>query len=224
MTMTTASKARIQAAEKRTVRALVRCVGEQQIPYRREALAVMARYVVRDQLTDWPPLPDIADLEPPPAPVPAVRPRVELAPSDVLVLRLLAEGDDAAEVGRRLGVSESAVKRRLRRLYAALGARNRTHAVALAYESGALATGALGSGGVVAGSVWPCAASVAVRRRPGAPGASAGRTAPREAAAPGGRPRTGPDGPSAALEAASAGTARSGAEIGPQRAAQAVSS
>ena len=214
--MTTARiEARLRAARERTTTALVRCVGEQQIPYRVEDLRWMAHYVVQDQKADWPPLPAAA--APEPGPPDALR--LALSPSDRELLALVALGLDNAEVAGRLGVSECAVDSRLRRVYGRLGARNRTHAVALAYESGAL-----GSGGVAAGAVWPCAASVAVRRRPGAPGASAGRTAPREAAAPSGRPRTGPDGPSAALEAASAGTARPGAEIGPQRAAQAVSS
>ena len=134
--MTRASTSgRVRAAEERTHKALVRCVGEHRIPYRVEELAVMARYVVRDQLVDWPPLPDEAEsAEPDRGPAP----RIALPPSDRRLLALVAEGLDNPEVGERLGVSERVVCTRLRRLYGLLGARNRTHAVAVGFSSGVL--------------------------------------------------------------------------------------
>jgi len=125
--MTSPAKARIVAAEKRVGKALVRAVGEHRIPYRVEELAVMARYVVREQLEDWPPLPDHVKDEL------AMGHRPALSPSDRQLMALLAEGFDNSEAAERLGISERLVCTRLRRIYGLLGARNRTHAVALAY-------------------------------------------------------------------------------------------
>lgn len=48
------------------------------------------------------------------------------------VLALLARGWTSKHAAGHLGLSESTVDRRLKRLYAALGARNAAHAVAIA--------------------------------------------------------------------------------------------
>lgn len=49
-----------------------------------------------------------------------------------------ASGLTNAEIGRPLFLHVDTVKRRLRRLYRVLGARDRAHAVALAYDLGLL--------------------------------------------------------------------------------------
>lgn len=54
------------------------------------------------------------------------------------VLRLIAEGNTNADIGRRLFISEDTVKCRVSALYALLGARGRAHAVALGYQCGLL--------------------------------------------------------------------------------------
>lgn len=55
------------------------------------------------------------------------------------VLTLVADGATNDEIGSRLHVSAETVSWYLRRIYVALGARNRAHAVALAYRQGLLA-------------------------------------------------------------------------------------
>lgn len=50
------------------------------------------------------------------------------------VLDEIADGHTSAEIGRRLGIAEDTVKSRLRLLYRRLGARDRAHAVSLAYR------------------------------------------------------------------------------------------
>ena len=147
--MTSPTRARVVAAEKRVGKALVRAVGEHKIPYRIEELAVMARYVVREQLIDWPPLPEFAEQSEP-------APRIALPPSDRQLLALVALGLDNAEVAARLGSSERAICTRLRKVYARLGARNRTNAVALGFWLGILDGGGTG---VAMGAVCPPAAS-----------------------------------------------------------------
>jgi len=54
------------------------------------------------------------------------------------VLELLAEGYTNARIARHLGLSENAVRNRVRVLFADLGARDRAHAVALGFRCGAL--------------------------------------------------------------------------------------
>lgn len=54
------------------------------------------------------------------------------------VLRLVAEGMTNAEIGRVLHVSIETVKSNLRSILAFYGARNRSHAVALAIRRGDL--------------------------------------------------------------------------------------
>jgi len=57
------------------------------------------------------------------------------------VLQHLAHGRTNAEIGERLGLSEDTVKTHLRSMFRALGARDRTHAVALGYQRGLLGAG-----------------------------------------------------------------------------------
>lgn len=56
------------------------------------------------------------------------------------VLALVANGRTNAQIGRRCGLTDSAVNKHLLRIYKALGARDRTHAVALALCTGDLTT------------------------------------------------------------------------------------
>jgi DNA-binding CsgD family transcriptional regulator len=53
-------------------------------------------------------------------------------------LELIAEGRTNVRIGSALGVTEDTVKTHLRRLFKALGARDRAHAVALGYQRGLL--------------------------------------------------------------------------------------
>lgn len=69
-----------------------------------------------------------------PAKRPSQPPRRQLE-----VLRWVAEGDDNAAIALRLSISEETVKSHLRKLLPRLGARNRAHAVALAFRDGFLA-------------------------------------------------------------------------------------
>ncbi len=55
-----------------------------------------------------------------------------LTPRQANILTALCEGLSNAAIGECLGLSEGAVKNRLKPIYAALGARDRTHAVVLA--------------------------------------------------------------------------------------------
>lgn len=57
------------------------------------------------------------------------------------VLRLIADGYTDARIGRALNISEDTVKTRTRALYEDLGASNRAHAVAIAYQRGLLGIG-----------------------------------------------------------------------------------
>ena len=59
------------------------------------------------------------------------------------VLEMLADGMTNARIGRRIGLSESAVKTRVRAWFEHLGARDRAHAVALGFQRGYLARGVL---------------------------------------------------------------------------------
>ncbi len=215
--MTSPAKARVVAAEKRVGKALVRAVGEHKIPYRIEELAVMARYVVREQLADWPPLPESeVDDEL------ALGRRPLLAPSDRQLMGLLAAGLDNGEAAERLGVSERLVCTRLRRIFGLLGARNRTHAVALAYGAVAPAVDGVGAAGPGSGPVRSSAASELPMRGSGGRWASAARTEPPTASDPPGAPIVAPDGPSAPPNPAPASTATSSPENAPQTAVQAV--
>jgi DNA-binding NarL/FixJ family response regulator len=69
---------------------------------------------------------------------PEPRPVVQLKPDHLAVLDGMAQGLGNAEIGRRLFLSEEAVKSRARSLFDALGAHTRAHAVALGYQHGHL--------------------------------------------------------------------------------------
>lgn len=58
----------------------------------------------------------------------------DLTPRQLEVLRLIAEGLTLQEVGERLWLARSTVKTHLSNVMQALGARTRSHAVALAYQ------------------------------------------------------------------------------------------
>ncbi|NMO51993.1 helix-turn-helix transcriptional regulator [Actinoplanes sp. TBRC 11911] len=72
--------------------------------------------------------------EPPVAPM-ATR---ELTYREAQVLERMADGQQNADIGRDLYISEDTVKTYARRLFHTFGARNRAHAVALAFRTGRL--------------------------------------------------------------------------------------
>ena len=57
-----------------------------------------------------------------------------VTPREIEVLQALAEGATAREAGVLLGIGEQTVKSHLKNLTAQLGARNKTHAVAIGME------------------------------------------------------------------------------------------
>jgi DNA-binding CsgD family transcriptional regulator len=61
-----------------------------------------------------------------------------LTPKEAAVLRHVAGGRTNASIGRAMYLSEDTVKSHLLRVYRKLGATNRAHAVALAYQQGVL--------------------------------------------------------------------------------------
>lgn len=67
--------------------------------------------------------------------------RSHLTARELEVLRHIADGDMLAEIAGKTHLSESTVKNCLNRALAALGARNRNHAVAIAYQRGILGDG-----------------------------------------------------------------------------------
>ena len=76
--------------------------------------------------------------EPAPEPVP-VEPAqwpLALTPREAQVLRLAADGATSEEIAAALHLTEHTVKSHLKRIQGKLGARNRTHAVAVALRSG----------------------------------------------------------------------------------------
>jgi DNA-binding NarL/FixJ family response regulator len=58
-----------------------------------------------------------------------------LTPREVAVLRLIGEGLSAVGIARRLAYSESTIKKTIHQVMRQLGARNRTHAVAIAIRT-----------------------------------------------------------------------------------------
>lgn len=69
---------------------------------------------------------------------PENRPPVHLSRAQAAVLRGLADGRSARHIADALAVSENTVKTHLRKLFTALGATSRSHAVALAWQHGFL--------------------------------------------------------------------------------------
>lgn len=65
-----------------------------------------------------------------------------LSPRESEVLHLLAEGLSAAQIGRRLFISESTIKTHIGKIYDKLGATNRAQAVMIAVRSGLVRTDA----------------------------------------------------------------------------------
>lgn len=68
----------------------------------------------------------------------STRARQPLTPTQRRILPLMAEGCTNVEIGQRLGVSLDTVKTHAQRMYQALGARGREHAVAIAIRAGLL--------------------------------------------------------------------------------------
>lgn len=62
-----------------------------------------------------------------------------LSPREIEVVALLAEGHSNREIGTRLSIAESTAGDHVERAMQTLGARNRTHLVARAYQTGHLA-------------------------------------------------------------------------------------
>lgn len=60
----------------------------------------------------------------------------DVSQRELEILHGMAAGKTNAEIGRQLHITEDTVKTHLRRLFRKIGARNRHHAVALAYERG----------------------------------------------------------------------------------------
>ncbi|HEX3424960.1 MAG TPA: helix-turn-helix transcriptional regulator [Acidimicrobiales bacterium] len=73
-----------------------------------------------------------ADVTPETAPVVHLVRRAGLTARDVTVLGYLAEGWTTAEIAHELVYAESTIKKEVHMIVHRLGARNRTHAVALA--------------------------------------------------------------------------------------------
>jgi DNA-binding NarL/FixJ family response regulator len=65
-------------------------------------------------------------------------PFARLSPRELQVLQLVARGESNAEIGRQLYVTEATVKTYMARLLTKLSARDRLHAVVLAYDYGIL--------------------------------------------------------------------------------------
>ena len=70
---------------------------------------------------------------------------MELSPREHEVLVMVAQGHSNGEAATRLGLSVETVKSHMRRVLGKLGARNRCHAVALAYEHGLIEPGTVAS-------------------------------------------------------------------------------
>lgn len=66
--------------------------------------------------------------------------RPTMGPYGMQILRRIADGATAAEIGAEMHLSERTVKYHLHRVQQHLGARSRCHAVALAYDAGLLST------------------------------------------------------------------------------------
>jgi DNA-binding CsgD family transcriptional regulator len=98
--------------------------------------AVLERYRVHAERFD-----EISErralrFEPAPEPAELAHWPVALTPREAEVLRLGADGATSEEIATALHLTEHTVKSHLKRIQSKLGARNRTHAVALALRSG----------------------------------------------------------------------------------------
>lgn len=62
-----------------------------------------------------------------------------LPPRQLEILRLIAEGYDSYAIARELCLSRDTIKGYTKQLYRTLGARDRAHAVSIAYRKGILA-------------------------------------------------------------------------------------
>jgi hypothetical protein len=159
------------SVERKIRTALVRCVGEQQIPYRREVLDVMARYAahaIPAQQTVPPPKPSLPK---------------GMTAADIVLLQLLAYGLSTAEVARKPRMPVRPCRARLRVLYGLLGVSGPTQAVAAGYEAGLLGVAARG------GREWavrPSAASSGANEARGRPAADRAAEGPSGASAVGG--------------------------------------
>lgn len=65
-----------------------------------------------------------------------VVPTVQVTRAQIVVLRLVANGMTSRQIGARIGRTREAVDMRLKYACAALGAKSRTHAVALCLARG----------------------------------------------------------------------------------------
>jgi DNA-binding CsgD family transcriptional regulator len=68
--------------------------------------------------------------------------RAGLTPMQVRVLNLIADGHSTDQIGRFLHLSDTSVRKHAARLERSLAARNRAHAVAIAFRRGILTKGA----------------------------------------------------------------------------------
>jgi LuxR family maltose regulon positive regulatory protein len=82
--------------------------------------------------------PGTAAIPPPASPPPVQNLPEPLSDREVEVLRLIATGLSNADAGRKLFIAPSTVKKHLENIYAKLGTRNRTQAIARAREAGVL--------------------------------------------------------------------------------------
>lgn len=83
------------------------------------------------------------------------------------VLKRVARGRTNAEIGLEIGLSDDTVKTHLRKVFRKLGARDRAHAVALAYQGGLLGRGSRPNGEGAAPYVVFVAAEFGSRRADG---------------------------------------------------------
>ena len=64
--------------------------------------------------------------------------RFAISAREMQVLQAISDGASTAEISKALFISEDTVKSHARHIYAKLGARDRTHAVAIAFREGLL--------------------------------------------------------------------------------------
>jgi DNA-binding NarL/FixJ family response regulator len=101
-------------------------------------LKLAARHDARAAAAPQAPAADAPAAEAAPSPTPAFD-AASLSPRERGVLELLARGLSNKEIARALSVSENTVKTHLANLYAKLGARRRTEALATARKHGVIA-------------------------------------------------------------------------------------